>query len=134
LNSIFQVLTLAWSLQGGQYFGNAINDDGVFSTNDNYFFQTSFEFQIPLSWVKGDKNQFYVGAESENQFFKHQFSDWTMSPYQDTFDFHAGIRFIGIELGFDHRCVHPVIFSQNYETSKIFSSFDKVHVKISGEL
>lgn len=132
MNSIFQVLTLAWSLQGGQYFGNAINDAGVFSTNDNYFFQTSFEFQVPISLTKGDPNQFFIGAETESQFFPNSKSVFNFSPWQDTYIFNAGVRFLGMELGYHHECVHPIIVQDRLETSSYFSGYDKVYAKVSG--
>ena len=132
MNTVFQVLTLAWSLQGGQYFNNAVNDAGVFSTNNNFFVETGFEFQIPFSWVKGDRNNLFLGANTENQFFKPQFKDWTFSPWQDTFTFVAGVRVVGIEVGFEHQCTHPIVFSQNENTSKYISSYDKIYIRTTG--
>jgi len=131
MNTVFQVITLAWSLQGGQYFGNAINDAGVFSTNDNYFFQTEFEFQIPFSWEKGGKNMIFIGAETESQFAPHP-GRLQFSPWQDAFTFNAGVRVIGIELGYQHQCIHPVVVQDRPETSKYFSGFDKIYAKVSG--
>lgn len=132
MNTVFQVLTLAWSLQGGQYFNNAINDAGVFSTNDNYFLQTSFEFQVPFSWTKGDNNHFFIGSSTENQFAKLEMNDWTFSPWQDTFTFSTGMRFEDFEIGFQHQCIHPIVFSQNEQTSQYLASFDKAYIKVSG--
>lgn len=132
MNSVFQVLTMVWTLQGGQYFDNAINDAGVFSTNNNYFIETAFEFQLPISLVKGDRNNLFIGALTENQFFPNPGRQINFNPWQDTYRFNAGIRFFGVELGYQHECVHPVVFSQNYVVSRYNSSYDRLHIKVSG--
>ncbi len=131
MNSIFQVLTLAWSLQGGQYFNNAVNDNGVFTTNNNYFIQTSFELRVPMSWTKGAVNNFFIGADTENQFAKLQTADWTFSPWQDTYKFNLGIRFFETEFGFQHECTHPIVFSQAKKPSQYIASYDKIYIKVS---
>lgn len=131
MTSIFSVLTMVWTLQGGQYFNNAATIVPKFITNDNYFIQTSFEFQLPLSLVKGDSNNFFIGADTESQFFKCP-SFYGFSPFQDAYKFNAGLRFYDIELGFQHMCTHPVVFSQNVSHSEYFSSYDKVYLKVSG--
>jgi hypothetical protein len=131
MNSIFSVLTMVWTLQGGQYFNNAMVMGPEFATNNNYFIQTSFEFQLPLSLVKGDSNNFFIGADTENQFFKCT-DFYGFAPVQDTYRFNTGIRFYGIELGFQHMCLHPVIFDQNIKPLKYLSSYDKIYFKVSG--
>lgn len=132
MNSIFQVLTLAWSLQGGQYFNNAVNDAGVFSTNNNYFFTTQFEFQVPLSWIKGDANNFFIGAETENQFFPNPKAPLNFVPWQDTYQFNSGIRFYGVELGYQHECSHPLWISLLENHSQYSSNHEKVYIIIHG--
>jgi len=130
MNTIFQVLTLAYTLQGGQYFNNAMNDAGVFTTNNNYFIQTSFEFQVPFSWTKGDTNNFFIGGETETQFSK--IDSYYFSPWQDTYMVSGGIRVIGVEIGYQHTCSHPVTPDSIKIPSKLNFAFDKVYVKISG--
>jgi len=132
MSSIFQVITLAWSLSGGQYLSNATVYDEYFSRNSNFFVETSFELQIPLSLIKGGEDVLFIGASTENQFMKSGIS-WGMIPRQDTFIFSTGIRAFGFELGFDHMCLHP-IEDYNTESSKFFSGYDKLYVSVSGNL
>jgi len=132
MNTIFQVLTLAYTLQGGQYFNNAMNDAGVFTTNNNYFIQTSFEFQVPFSWTKGDKNNLFIGSETENQFFPSSNDPFNFSPWQDTFRFNAGLRFFGVEFEYQHECVHPIVFDQSVDHGHLSSNYDKIYLKLTG--
>lgn len=130
MKSIFEVVTLVWSLQGGQYFNNAILDNNEFSTNNNYFLESSFEFQFPLSFIKLDVNNIFIGSKYENQFTNS--NDIYFKPWQDTYKVNFGIRFIGIEIGFEHICSHPVFPNNNNEISKINYSYDKLYGKVSG--
>lgn len=131
MNTVFQVLTLAWSLQGGQYITNSMADENSFSVNSPYFVTTSFEIQIPFSWTKGDPNGIFIGANTETQFFKNP-DQLGFDPWQDNFKINAGIRFIGIEFGVEHECIHPITADYRKENSKYFAAYDKLYGKISG--
>ncbi len=70
MNTIFQVVTLAWSLQGGQYLGTSFEVDGIYEKTTPSFFEAAFELSIPFSLIKGDENLFYIGSKSESHFQK----------------------------------------------------------------
>jgi len=132
MSSIFQVITLVWSLSGGQYLTNATVYDEYFSSNSNFFVETSFEFQLPFNLVKGGEDMFFIGSSTENQFMKSDIT-WGMIPRQDTFIFSTGVRFLGFELGFNHMCLHPVN-DFNTDSYVFFSGYDKVYLKIDGKI
>jgi len=130
MNSIFQVITLVWTLQGGQYTTNAIELGSFYTSNAPYFFETSFEFQIPLNWKKGDMDNFFIGADTESQFFQDK-SQIGFYPWQDRYRFNAGIRVFGAEFGYQHQCTHPVVTTL-LKASEYFDGYDKIYVKVVG--
>ena len=132
MQSIFQVLTLLWSLNGGQYFNDNLNLNGEFQGGNPYFVDTKVELQVPLSWQKGDESNLFIGADTESQFFKSA-EFWGFAPWQDSYIFSAGIRAFGLEVGFQHECVHPVL-SQGVDASQLFASYDKVYLKLQGKM
>lgn len=133
MNTIFQVVTLAWSLQGGQYVNSAIIFSEALVTNENYFFETSFEFQIPFSWTKGDANHLFIGADTETQFYPNPKASTSFIPWQDTYSLNVGVRVLGVELGYQHLCSHPIVPNNMQNISKLNYAYDKVYAKVSGE-
>lgn len=131
MNTVFQVITLAWSLQGGQYFKDSVVLNGIEETRSPYFVVTSFELSLPFSWKKGDKNGFFIGSTTETKFFKNP-DQIGFDPWQDTFTINSGIKLVGFEFGIEHQCVHPLIVSGHADRSYFFSGYDKVYCKISG--
>jgi len=132
MSSIFQVITLAWSLSGGQYLTNATAYEDYFINSNDYFAKIDFQLQIPMSFVKGDGNMVFVGASVDNRFIKAP-SFWGMAPRYDEYIFNAGIRFFEIEIGFEHMCFHPVMVS-SLPTDRYFMGYDKVYFEITGKL
>jgi len=132
MSSIFQVITLAWSLSGGQYLTNATAYENYFFESSNYFVDIDFELQIPISLVKGGTEMFYIGSSIENQFIKAP-KFWGMAPRYDEYIFNAGVRFFELEIGFEHMCFHPVMVS-SLPTTKYFSSYDKIYISIDGKM
>ena len=132
MNSIFQLLTLAWTLQGGQYITDQFNISGTFVSKSPFFLDAKFEIQLPISFEKGDKNNIFIGSETESQFFKDS-DQLGFDPWQDTYRFNVGARWMGMELGYQHECIHPVLV-ENIPPSTYFAGYDKVYFKVSGEL
>jgi len=130
MNSLFQILTLSWSLQGGQYINNVV-DMNTIDSNSPYFLTTQFELIIPMSLVKDDENQFFLGGETETQFFKDGNG---FSPWQETYSVSIGFRLMGIEGGYQHECIHPVVQSDSFRQSSYFAGYDKIHLKVTGHL
>ena len=132
MNTIFQVLTLAWTLSGGQYVNEALNDQGVFSVSNSSFLDLSMEVQIPLSMHKGDDNYAFVGGTNEVQ--QNYEGGTSLTPYRETYDAEAGVRAFGVELGYKHECVHPVYSTGSGLSTQINSSFDKFYIKVTGKI
>lgn len=130
MGTIFQVLTLAWSLQGGVYGTNATQLYSSREVSSPFFIDTEFEIQLPFSFQKGGRDIFFIGAETESQFFPLS-KIIGFQPWQDTYKFNAGIRFWGIEIAYQHECIHPVVTSGE-NGSYYFAAYDKISAKIAG--
>lgn len=130
MNTIFQIMTLAWSIQGGQMVNQNMSLDGIFTTFNPIYIDLRIEGQIPLSFTKGDENQVFFSYENLNTMIGN--GSPSMTPLQETYTFSTGIRFIGVELGYEHQCSHPVESTGN-TPSKLFSSYDKFYGKVLGK-
>lgn len=150
MNTIFQVVTMVWTLQGGSYFNESVpmatnhilshSDAGTISEAslkyvpfNPLFLDFSAEFQIPFSLQKGDKDQFFIGGGTESRFFPSA-NQIGFEPFQQKYIFDAGIRIFGIEIGYQHMCLHPVTPEPTIKASDFFDGYDKVYAKISGSL
>jgi hypothetical protein len=131
MNTFFQIVSLSWSLSGGQLLNEAVAVGDEFSVASPYFVTTEFEFQVPFSWSKGGGDQFFGGGSTENRFLPY--GGIYFAPWQDTYTFNTGVRLYGMELGYEHQCIHPVVV-QNEALSSFFKGYDKVYFKIEGKL
>jgi hypothetical protein len=138
MNTIFQVMTLAWSLQGGMIPDMSTSDrtNNVLNPGPLYFAEYGFELSYPIfSGVKSDENGIYLGTSLRNEFVKADTS-FQMDPVQDTYTFNGGVRWNELTAGFAHSCTHSVenlVYGQ-IATQKLFGSIDKIFVKLSGKI
>jgi len=110
MNSIFQVLTLSWSLSGGMLPGVAATDttEATYHYSAMFFAEYGFEFSYPIfSGNKDDNNGLYLGTSLRNEFLKST-SGFQMAPMQDTYTFSSGVRWEELTIGFEHVCTHSV--------------------------
>lgn len=138
MNTIFQVLSLAWSLESGALPGLTIADTETdyFKSSNAYYLEASFELQLPiLSWQKADRDGLYLGASFNNVFMASGISFATV-PIEDTYKVKGGFRWDGVTLGFEHECMHPVATDAKGKVlmQYVFGGYDKVFVKLEGRL
>lgn len=140
MSSIFQVISLAWSLQAGMIPGLDIAaplDNNYFTNTSPYFWQGTIEFQIPVfSWTKSDHDGLYFGGQITNLFIKDPQPNYEFTPIQDIYSVDAGIRWKELTIGYEHCCSHSIDTDVNSRivSDELFGAFDKVFVKLSGVL
>ncbi len=138
MNTLFQILTLSWSLQGGVLPQTALSPsiEDVYTSGPQLFVEYGFELSYPIfSGNKSDQNGIYTGTTLRNQFVKSG-SGAEFAPIQDTYTFSAGVRWNELTVGFDHVCTHSVGNNvQNQLVSQtLFGSMDQIFVKLDGKL
>ena len=75
------------------------------------------EFKIlDLFFIKGATKTYFI------------FDEFHGFPFFAYYSFGAGIRFNGIEIGYNHKCLHPVISNQNNIGNT--NSYDEIYFKI----
>lgn len=134
MNSLFQILTLSWSLQGGMIPDEGFNVGGQFLQYNSIFITMSAELTLPIfTFHKDDPNCVFFSFSNEEDMTP---DGWYTRPIQETYDTSFGLRWGGLEAGYAHECSHSVesttgtgIFSQ-----ELFHSYDKIYAKISGKL
>ena len=131
MQTVFQVLTLAWSFSGGLYSNEAINDQGLFTTASPYFLDAEFSLEIPFTLTKGAPDFAFIGAENEDQFTP---DGWTNAPYRETYTTKAGVHLFGVDAGYEHQCMHPLFSAPTGLSNQITESFDKFYIKVTGKI
>ena len=54
-------------------------------------------------------NFLFVGGGVKTMVFSHFKQGKSFFPYEADYNFNVGVRFRGVEMGFRHYCIHPVI-------------------------
>jgi len=138
MNSIFQVLTLSWSLSGGMLPGMtaSVGYADAQLTGPIYYAEYGFELSYPVfSGLKTDQSGLYLGTQFRNE-FEHAKDQSGMASLQDTYTISGGLRWNELTIGFEHTCTHSVEtfdYSQIVST-KLFGDMDKLFVKLSGKI
>ena len=137
MDSIFQVLTLAWSLQGGVLPDMDATDtvQDVFHVGPVLYAEYGFELSYPVfSGQKDDASGIYLGTSLRNEFKKGE--GFHMAPIQDTYTFSGGIRWKELTIGFDHACTHSTdnFIQGNLVTQRLIGGIDRVFIKVTGKI
>jgi hypothetical protein len=138
MNSIFQVLTLSWSLSGGVLPDMAVAPSAsqTFKIGPQMFAEYAFELSCPIfSGRKNDADGIFLGTEIRNQFVKASGSSM-FDPLQDTYTFSAGVRWDELTVGFDHSCTHSIenLIQGQIASQTLFGAMDRVYVKLAGKI
>lgn len=138
MNSLFQILTLSWSLQGGVLpdVATASSVDSVLSVGPTFYAEYGFELSYPIfTNQKLDRNGVYFGTALRNEFKKGEES-FQFDPIQDTYTFSTGLRWNELTIGFDHVCTHSIesLIHGEIVTQRLFGAMDKFFVRIDGKL
>ncbi len=138
MNAIFQVLTLAWSFQGGVLpeldMGSILQP--VYLNHGLEFVAYSFEATYPVfSGRKDDVDGMYVGSSLENV-FTNGVQLLRFSPIQDTYKFSAGVRWGGLTLGWDQICTHSIetVRDNKVASQYLFGDMTRVFLKVEGKM
>lgn len=138
MDTIFQVLTLAWSIQGGVLpgVGMALSENDIFSTGPIFYSEYEFEFSYPIfSGRKSDGNGIYLGTSVRNEFVKSA-EGIQIASIQDTYTVSGGFRWDALTIGFSHACTHSVesMVKSQLIMQTMFGNMDRVFVKLSGKI
>lgn len=137
MNTIFQVMTLAWSLQGGAMPNVNMADsiDSVVNYGPVLFAEYGFELSYPIfSGIKDDDSGIYTGVWIRNEFVRSSGLIY-MTPIQDTYGFSLGVRWNELTVGYEHICTHPIeSMIKGIVSQRIFGAVDKAFVRLSGKI
>jgi|SRR6478609_8583495 len=139
MDTIFQVLTLAWSIQGGVLPGMETSDivhDSIV-LGPTFYSEYSFEFSYPIfSGQKTDQNGLYLGTSVRNVFINTSDDSVQIASLQDTYTVFGGLRWDVLTIGVEHACTHSVdsFVESTIITQMMFGNMDRVFVKLAGKI
>jgi len=137
MNSLFQILTLAWSIEGGAIPSVDVSGDArnVYRISPMYYGEYGFTLSYPIFDGQKGEDGIYIGTSIRNEFVKSN-SMLQMAPLQDTYTFRSGIIWKELTVGFEHICTHSVenLVAGKIISQKIFGSADTLFVRLSGKI
>ena len=125
-----EILTFLYSFTLG-YLGY---DTTQFIANEaRYQDMVTNAYEITLSPELVLYDFVFVGGSYTSQFVK---GEQMFKPIMDTFEFSAGLRHkidgVTVELGYYHKCVHPVLSIDDGSRS-LYGGKDKVYLEVSNK-
>jgi hypothetical protein len=124
---ILKTLILAMSLEGGII---PTADVALFSLpTEQTIIQTNPSFYTDMACRLEIWKYFYIGGgmTSYQWGIKNNLSN---SPFRMDFDFEIGEKWKCLELGYKHRCIHPVAANINLPDNTINSSYNYVFMRV----
>ncbi len=123
-------LTLLFAFEAGVVGNNAwyLYEAHEWFEPDRVGYYTLVELEAQAGWV-------FAGGSVRTDMQPNSVGNY--NPHWATYDFSAGIRFREVEIGYRHRCTHPI---QTYLTNQqllrspvLEGSYDEIYVRIAAD-
>jgi hypothetical protein len=127
-------LVLAYALT----FGFVPQDVFVFYTppdTTSYNINSNQQFSVDMAAELRIAGIGYVGGDIRIYEWMNEAAFLDFWPNRGAFSFRAGLRFGGLEIGYEHYCTHPIAPYLPYfhYDLKWDGGYDEFHVKLTGE-
>lgn len=122
-------LTLLFSFEAGVVPNNAwyLYEAHEWYEPDRVGYYTLIELEAQVGWV-------FAGGAVRTDIQPNSLGNY--NPHWATYDFSAGLRVREVEIGYRHRCTHPIqtyVYNQGYlQNPVVEGSYDEVYLRISG--
>lgn len=123
MNWILFLLTFEFGLLPGGHFALYEIEEGVYS---NCSFDTKFNVELQLF-----NNHVFIGGGVDITFWKMK-NDITFSPDGILSIFNIGLRFPYTEIGYEHRCHHPIYpWTNELPVRRAEYAYDRIYIKLT---
>lgn len=127
LKIFFIILELNYTLIIGYMPCNSIHIYEAEYMKESYEFFSVLEAEILIN------DLFFIGGKTETLFHAKEINNYI--PYCVDFSFNAGLRYKLFEIGFIHRCIHPIFtYSIERQPVKYEGGFEKIYFKFSNTI
>lgn len=131
MNTALQILALIIHLEGGYMpeYNFMIYDNNRVSTQEKFYANIGAEFLL-FDFA-------FVGADIRTEMSMYELKSGGIWPYMANYGFYFGIRPVdGIEIGFRHHCVHPMMpYSKKVTVDLHYEgAYEEIYVKIDKKI